>query len=693
MDCYTSRRRKRTRLSCVECHRRKVRCDRSDPCRRCSKAKIRCFYDTDDRPRASWSHERSLANDQVSVRQSSTVTTGLPSHALRDTSGSHIGAQEIPLSPLGHSPEASVRGTMSKSRLFGTTHPITTYLQCDEIYSANSSLHSAGRRDSAWSALLVEAQTLIASSKAMARTAKKQYACGNPTLDDAARALPPPEVCDVVVGHYMRIWEGPFRILHRVAFQREYSTFWEDSTKRRPIFTIILCLVMSIGVHFCHDENIEARIRPHILLWLHVAQSWLSNARGKDLATISGLQTQCLLSVSLQFNEANLQRIWLAQGVLLRNAMYMGLHRDGRHFPDMPFYHVEMRRRLWSTILELDLQVTLDLGMVPTTSEHEFDSLPPMNLDDEVFNETTKAAPTPAANSAPTDSSLQITLRRTLVHRMMIARLMNDSFNEPSYEDILQATNELTKLLSTTKQRLDVLVTEGKARAAHQNLIDFLTRRFLIAMHRPFATKAFQDRRYHYSRQVCLDNALLILTPEHDPDFHRMLLTSVTLFRHIMHHAAISLCLEIMGQIKEDQLDKKLFQIRQQDRSRLLASVQQIPQITAERLRLRETNVKSHVFHCMAIAQIEALENGLDVTGHVLTASVASARQALEILQQRVTTNKDEGDHVFSVGSELELAKTDEFLPPTLFRNDDTGFDLGEMTSWLFSDWVEEYPL
>ena len=129
MDCYTSRRRKRARLSCVECHRRKVRCDRNDPCRRCSKAKIRCFYDTDDRPRASFSHGRYLASDQVPVRQSSTVTTGIASHALHDTSQSYIATQEIPPSSLGHSPEASVRGTMSKSRLLGTTHPITTYLQ------------------------------------------------------------------------------------------------------------------------------------------------------------------------------------------------------------------------------------------------------------------------------------------------------------------------------------------------------------------------------------------------------------------------------------------------------------------------------------------------------------------------------------------------------------------------------------
>lgn len=54
--------------------------------------------------------------------------------------------------------------------------------------------------------------------------------------------------------------------------------------------------------------------------------------------------------------------------------------------------------------------------------------------------------------------------------------------------------------------------------------------------------------------------------------------------------------------------------------------------MTAERLRFGETNVKSHVFLCMAIVQIEALERGLDLRTHVLTASIASEHHALRVL-------------------------------------------------------------
>lgn len=560
------------------------------------------------------------------------------------------------------------------------------------MYPANFNVDSGGSKDTTRSALLSEAQALIASSKAMARSVKRHQTVTSVTLDEAARTLPARDVSDILVDHCMRIVEGPFRILHTVTFRREYSAFWEDPGTRRPVFTVILLLVMSIGVHFCHEEATEALIRPHVRQWAQTAQSWLSNTQCKEIATISGLQAQCLLSVSLQFNQGKPQGIWFAQGTLLRTAIYMGLHRDPCHFPDMPFYHVEMRRRLWSTILELDVQVSMDLGMVPTTSD--FDTLPPSNIDDDAFDETTTTPPRRATPSTLTQTSLQIVFRSSLVARMKIARLMNDSFTEPSYEDVLQETSSLTRLFAATETSLESLSAARGLRAVHRNLVNFLTRRFMLALHRPFATRAFQDPRYHYSRKVCLDNALLLLAPEPDRDFDQMLLVSVTLFRHIMHHATILLCLEVIGQIKEDQTDKRLLQIRQEDRARLLATIRQVPSITAKRLHFGETNVKSHVFLQMAIAQVEAMEQRLDTTTHVLTTATTGARQALEILQSQSAMNEHKDNCAFEhLGSELGPMSANDFVPLALPENGDMDLDLGDMASWLFSNWVDEYPL
>ncbi|KAB8279161.1 hypothetical protein BDV30DRAFT_233040 [Aspergillus minisclerotigenes] len=262
----------------------------------------------------------------------------------------------------------------------------------------------------------------------------------------------------------------------------------------------------------------------------------------------------------------------------------------------MPIYHAEMRQLLWSTILELEVQMSMGLCMLPNVTN--FYTTPPSILDDDAFAETTTIYPR-QANSINTNSGL--------------------------------VANPTTTLLS----------------AVHRNLINHLTRRSLPALHRPFATKALQDPRYYYSRKVCLDNALLLFTPQPDRNFLRMLLVSFTLFRHIMHHAAIVLYFEIVGQIEEDQAEEKLFRIRQDARAKILGTIKQ-PCLFAH-----------------GNPQIGAMEQGMDVAVHALKAATTAARDSLEILQQQSDTK-----------AQINM-----------------NFNFGDMASWVFSDAVDEFRL
>ncbi|RAQ54214.1 hypothetical protein AFGD_005539 [Aspergillus flavus] len=286
--------------------------------------------------------------------------------------------------------------------------------------------------------------------------------------------------------------------------------------------------------------------------------------------------------------------------------------------------------------------MSMGLCMLPNVTN--FDTTPPSILDDDAFAETTTIYPR-QANSINTNSGL--------------------------------VANPTTTLLSV-----------------HRNLINHLTRRSLPALHRPFATKALQDPRYYYSRKVCLDNALLLFTPQPDRNFLRMLLVSFTLFRHIMHHAAIVLYLEIVGQVEEDQAEEKLFRIRQDARAKILGTIKQVLGITVERLRWGETNVKGHVFFHMAIAQIEAMEQGMDVAVHALNAATTAAREALEILQQQSDTKAQDVGHTSRpLESELDTMRQDDSIPLALTEASNMNFNFGDMASWIFSDAVDEFRL
>ncbi len=61
--------------------------------------------------------------------------------------------------------------------------------------------------------------------------------------------------------------------------------------------------------------------------------------------------------------------------------MVMGLHTDPTGVPGITPYQIEMRRRLWATILEMDLQASMTAGMplvVPTLDSY---NLVPANLE------------------------------------------------------------------------------------------------------------------------------------------------------------------------------------------------------------------------------------------------------------------------------------------------------------------------
>ncbi|KAJ5757469.1 uncharacterized protein N7511_006163 [Penicillium nucicola] len=671
------RKRRRTRISCVECHRRKVRCDRNLPCGRCVDGDIRCVYEQDEAVKpAAFSAKKRCMDPIQSNSQSTATVRGHGEHSQ----------------PSDQITDQPVRGIMSKARLFGTTHPITAYRLCDEMYPVDFNSAPVASEDATRSALS-EAQTVIAEAKAIARTTKRDKTIISPILEEATLSLPDRDTIDTFVKKYMRVvGEGAFRILHVVTFQREYEQFWDDPQSRRPLFIVILLLVMSIGINFRDIEIINESVPPPVYLWVQTAQSWLSTARSKELATISGLQAQCLLILSLQLNKGKSHGIWIAQGTLLRTAIHMGLHRDPSHFPDMPFYHSEMRRRLWSTILEMDLQSSMDIGMIP--SSYKFDTLPPSNINDDTFDEATTTPPRQQSISTKTQTSLQIVLRSSFVSRMKVARLMNDSFDEPSYNDVISESKKLADSFAATERSLESL---GIRSTFHLNLMTFLTRRFMLALHHPFASKAFRDPQYHFSRKVCLDNALIFLTSKWTEPFDRLLAISTALFQHVMHHATIILCLELIGQIKEDRFDGRLFLIRQEDRQRLLLNIKKILDITAERLRNGETNVKSHVFLHMAIAQVEAMERGTDSTAHVLATATSAARQASKIVRQysssRGNTDKNNKNKFELPGSGPAARGISADFPFPLPDIGDTALELGDIASWLFSDWVDEYPL
>lgn len=88
------KRRRRPALSCIQCRRRKIKCDRSDPCKHCLAAKHCCTYDTyGARSIGEQRRERRGLQSQESVPQSVTPDSLFPTLRSAEIAGSTSASQ------------------------------------------------------------------------------------------------------------------------------------------------------------------------------------------------------------------------------------------------------------------------------------------------------------------------------------------------------------------------------------------------------------------------------------------------------------------------------------------------------------------------------------------------------------------------------------------------------------------------
>lgn len=106
----------------------------------------------------------------------------------------------------------------------------------------------------------------------------------------------------------------------------------------------------------------------------------------------------------------------------------------------------EMRRRLWLSILEMNLQSAYDAGGAPLISAEDYDTMPPANLDDEeLISEPENSSPGGCTDGGSTRLSVALALAQSLPLRLKILRHANNFRTQDSYSETLRLNSELFK--------------------------------------------------------------------------------------------------------------------------------------------------------------------------------------------------------------------------------------------------------
>lgn len=211
--------------------------------------------------------------------------------------------------------------------------------------------------------------------------------------------------------------------------------------------------------------------------------------------------------------------IWMLVGTIVQVAMHMGYHRDAAHFPQSitPFAG-EMRRRVWSMVIQIDFSISTQLGMPRLVSQAN--TTEPRNLIDSDFDESTADLPPSRPQSEVTPILYTLAKLRILSVGVRVSDLTMEPRTYP-YNEVLhldqQINDAMDSLPSSMKwEGLSSSLTATPLVLMQRIWLNMCIQRLKVILHKRFLVSSLSERqKYTYSRSTCLNAAMKILEFQH----------------------------------------------------------------------------------------------------------------------------------------------------------------------------------
>jgi hypothetical protein len=270
-----------------------------------------------------------------------------------------------------------------------------------------------------------------------------------PVQKRMADILPKKPVCDRLLEAYIGMSEGLYRFMHIPSFRKEYEQYWDGKAYHDAFLPRLLCM-MSIASRYesesrglGHDKTNSVHTPTACALVRH----WLDGLKGKQLVDVNTLQTEILLLHAQRQIALRQQDSWTQLGFILRMAMTMGLHRDPSEFPQLTPFFGELRRKLWYTVMDMDLHVALACNLPCAVREGEFSCKPPRNLNDEDLFPEMQELPESKPLDQYTISQLQAYAASTIPWRLKVSSILSRLDGVHDYVEVLEVGNKLERML------------------------------------------------------------------------------------------------------------------------------------------------------------------------------------------------------------------------------------------------------
>ncbi|WXC58019.1 hypothetical protein SNK03_003917 [Fusarium graminearum] len=401
----SSRPNRRIERSCEVCHRRKVRCDKKSPCSQCIRSKFECSYPSSVAPPAR--RPRKTTINDVASRISQMERTIESFRAQQDTTASpKETASTTPSATSANTPVAF--GTVIAGASDGfprqTAGRLEGLLLNKGKYShyVNEVLLSRviEQEDDVRTALATPRDELPHDVNSPASPFNPMTLLSPSSSTESLASYHPPKKTAI------RLWkvfadcvDVCAKVTHLPTSETIIYTVTRDPTQA-SIENLTFCFAIyysSVTASTPEDAlSITGEDRKKALQRYKVClEQSLAQADFLNNPTITLLQALAIYTAAMRVHNVNSGRaVWIMNGLALRAAQSIGLHRDGSKLGLSPF-ESEIRRRLWWHFLEKDGRGAEDYGLQnPSTSSHIYGVEQPRNLhDSDIFPEMKELPP------------------------------------------------------------------------------------------------------------------------------------------------------------------------------------------------------------------------------------------------------------------------------------------------------------
>ncbi|KAJ5291651.1 Fungal-specific transcription factor protein [Penicillium angulare] len=521
-----SRRRDKPQLSCNACRKRKVRCDRLHPCIARGPAHVQDRINQLEGLVLGLMKQNTSNPRPGATTPNSVNNVGWPNDTHRDQSLDEGAKNPPPNASPSPSDYGNIRMRNSESSYVSSAHWAAVLDSISELrdHFEQEDEHSALTMHDAHACAGFPGPQLFYTG-----------ASSTISIDSILEAIPPRLVVDRLISRYFNDLDMASGVPHSGKFLREYEEFWK-CPRKTPIIWIgllftMMCLSAQVQHHFLDSNSNADPQNQHSQTSTQTAlfREKITHCLILGHYTKGGphvLETLILyLMVEVFPSKDTASGLRILVSTIVTIATQMGYHRDASHFPNISPFAGEVRRRVWALIVQLDFNISMQMGLARFIKESQIDVSEPRNLFDSDFDEGCTELPSSRPETEVTPTLYTLTKVRLIVIGAKVA----DASTEPkpySYHAVLGLDTQIDEVKTTLPPAMRWNGMACSLAVSAQILmkriwIEICVHRLKIVLHKRFMlisesreTNSVQGE-YSFSRNICLSAAMKILELQH----------------------------------------------------------------------------------------------------------------------------------------------------------------------------------